>query len=197
MAEKNHGFHEEFELSTHTLAIIPMQYGSKLYSKVLEMDKELISPFRPVDVIKKSCRNYASSFTGRKEGTKALIGVTHKSPIVIDPLQSIYFFPTTSPTNPDCAWIAHENVLSYKKVDKTHTEVIFRNKQIFKFSISYSSFQNQMLRTALLRTKMMQRVTDYDPYGRLAYIQWETEAMERRKQYQLFLANQMITQKND
>ncbi|MEF3400758.1 competence protein ComK, partial [Listeria monocytogenes] len=37
------------------------------------------------------------SLAGRKEGTKHLIGVTHKPPIIIDPVTSTYVFPTVAP----------------------------------------------------------------------------------------------------
>lgn len=162
MEEKKYRIHEEFELSPLTMAIIPVPYGSKIYSKILEMDDELLSPFRPFDIIKKSCRFYASSFSGRKEGTKALIGVTHKAPIVIDPIQSIYFFPTASPSKPDCAWISLEHVDSYRKAERNMTEVTFRNRKTYTFPLSINSFENQLLRTALLRSKMLQRSTEYD-----------------------------------
>lgn len=82
----------EFQFDSMIMAIIPEQYGSKLYSRVLKTDGEVLIPYSPLEVIKKSCHLYASSFEGRKEGTKELIGVTHKPPIVIDPIQSIYFF---------------------------------------------------------------------------------------------------------
>jgi len=162
VGEKKYRIHEEFELSPLTMAIIPVPYGSKIYSKIVEVDDELLSPFRPFDIIKKSCRFYASSFAGRKEGTRELIGVTHKAPIVIDPIQSIYFFPTASPSKAECAWISLEHVDSYRKRDRYETEVTFRNRQVHVFPISVNSFENQLLRTALLRSKMLQRVSEYD-----------------------------------
>jgi competence protein ComK len=148
---------EEYEVNPYTMFIKPVIYGSKVYSEIYELEDEYLSPFKPLDIIKKSCEYFSSSFEGRKDGTKQLIGITHKVPIVIDPTNFIYFFPTTSPTRTECIWISHEHIVDYHRIDSRQTRVIFQNKQSFILPISRSSFDNQMLRTALLKTKLMQR----------------------------------------
>jgi competence protein ComK len=173
---------EEYEINPMTLAVLPLQYGGKLYSQIYQMDDELHSPFKPLELIKKSCRLFASSYEGRKEGSRQLIGITHKIPITIDSTNLMYFFPTTSPNNPRCAWISHEHVLHYEKVDSTNTLIIFRNKESIIIPISIYSFENQMLRTALLRTKLMQRIGDYDRKTMFIYRNL-SKASERRAVY--------------
>jgi competence protein ComK len=151
---------EEYEINPFTMIILPEEYGSRIYSRVIELEEEYLSPFRPIDIVKKSCRYFGSSYEGRKEGTKQLTGITHKIPIIVDPLSSIYFMPTSSPANPDCIWVSHEHVSSHKKVDSYSTQVIFRNKQSIILPVSHHSFENQLLRTSLLRTKFMQRMKE-------------------------------------
>ncbi|MDP4103610.1 MAG: competence protein ComK [Bacillota bacterium] len=148
---------EEYEVNPYTMFIKPVIYGSKVYSEIYELEDEYLSPFKPLDIIKKSCEYFSSSFEGRKDGTKQLIGITHKVPIVIDPTNFIYFFPTTSPTRSECIWISHEHIMDYHRIDSRQTRVIFQNKQSFILPVSRSSFSNQMLRTALLKTTLMQR----------------------------------------
>jgi competence protein ComK len=148
---------EEYEVNPYTMFIKPVTYGSKVYSEIYELEDDYLSPFKPLEIIKKSCEYFSSSFEGRKEGTKQLIGITHKVPIVIDPTNFIYFFPTTSPTRSECVWISHEHILDYHRIDSRQTRVVFQNKQSFILPISRSSFENQMLRTALLKTTLMQR----------------------------------------
>lgn len=176
-------FHEDFELSANTMAIIPIQYGSKLYSKILEVDDELISPYRPFEIIEKSCRLYASSFEGRREGTKELIGITHKSPIVIDPFTSIYFFPTSSPNRPHCYWISLDHVQHFQRKNEKETEVLFRNKETLIVPISPHSFENQLLRTALLRTKLQQRLLENERKTKYYIADWQAEALEKKRFY--------------
>jgi competence protein ComK len=151
---------EEYEINPYTMIIFPYQYGSKTFSKVVEFEEEYTSPFKPIDLIKRSCEYFFADFEGRKKGTRMLTGITHKAPIAIDPLSSIFFLPTTSPTNSGCIWVSHEHVLHHKKYDSYSTRVTFRNNQSFILPVSFNSFENQLLRTALLRTRMMQRMKE-------------------------------------
>lgn len=149
---------EEYEVNPYTMFIKPVVYGSKVYSQIFELEDEFLSPFKPIEIIKKSCEYFSSSFEGRKNGTKQLIGITHKVPIAIDPSNYIYFFPTTSPNRSECIWISHEHVLNFERLAPDQTKVTFQNRKSFAIPISHSSFENQLLRTALLRTKLMQRI---------------------------------------
>ncbi|EIJ81921.1 competence transcription factor [Bacillus methanolicus PB1] len=151
---------EEYEINPCTMMIMPIEYGSKLYSRIFEIDEEYISPFKPIEIIKKSCIYFGASYEGRKEATKTLIGITHKVPIAISSHNFINFFPTTSPNNPECMWISYEHVVFHEKADSKHTNVTFSNKNIYTLPVSFNSFENQLLRTALLKTKTMQRMEE-------------------------------------
>ncbi|WP_210364639.1 competence protein ComK [Bacillus sp. REN3] len=151
---------EEYEINPFTMIILPEEYGSRTYSRVIELETEYLSPFKPIEIVKKSCRYFGSSYEGRKEGTKQLTGITHKVPIIIDPMSSIYFLPTSSPTKPGCIWVSHEHVLFHKRVDSQSTKVTFRNKKSIILPVSHHSFENQLLRTSMLRTKFMQRMKE-------------------------------------
>lgn len=151
---------EEYEINPFTMIILPEEYGSRTYSKVIELEEEYVSPFRPIEIVKKSCSYFGSSYEGRREGTKQLTGITHKIPIIIDPISSIYFMPTSSPNKPTCIWVSHEHVLFHRRVDSQSTEVTFRNKKTLILPVSHHSFENQLLRTSMLRTKFMQRMKE-------------------------------------
>lgn len=151
---------EEYEINPNTMMIKPITYGNKIYSQIWELGEELVSPFKPIEIIKKSCRFFGSSYEGRKEGTRQLTGITHKAPITIDPTNFIYFFPTTSANNSECIWIAQEHILSYKRIDPANTRVVFKNKQSHSIPVSYNSFNNQLLRTALLKTTLISRIEE-------------------------------------
>ncbi len=181
----------EFALSPQVMIILPHQYGSKLYSKLIEVDHEYTVPLKPLDIVKKSCRYYASSYSGRKEGTKALIGVTHKAPIVIDPYQGIYLFPTASPGRADCIWISHSHVEDFQKAEHSKTEVLFSNGQSLVISVSAHTFQQQMYRTLNLRAKIEQRLAEYDmqtyPFFHPNF------SMERSNVYQIYPKDSSLT----
>jgi competence protein ComK len=151
---------EEYEINPFTMIILPEEYGSRTYTRVIELEEEYLSPFRPIEVIKKSCSYFGSSYEGRREATKQLTGITHKIPIIIDPISSIYFMPTSSPTKPNCIWVSQEHVLYHRRVDAQSTKVTFRNRSSIILPVSHHSFENQLLRTSMLRTKFMQRMKE-------------------------------------
>lgn len=151
---------EAYEINSSTLAVSPVSYGNKLFSKIYELDEEFISPFKPIEIIKESCFSFGSTYEGRKEATRKLIGITHKVPIAISPL--IYFFPTSSPEVPHCVWVAQEHILDYKKGSESSTTIVrFKNDQLISLPISSSSFENQLIRTMMLRTKLTRKKMVY------------------------------------
>ncbi len=162
MNEKN--LIEDFEINPLTVAVLPMEFkGDKIYSKVYQLDEEteLFTPIKPLELIKNACKIYGSSYEGRKDGARHIVGITHKIPIAIDPTNSVYFFPTTSPNNPQCAWISYEHIRAYKEIDSTNTLVTFRNNKAIVIPISRYSFDSQVKRAALLQTRIMQKSRDY------------------------------------
>jgi competence protein ComK len=149
---------EEYEINPYTMLIMPIEYGARTYTEIHEVSETLISPFKPFDIIKKSCEFFGSSYQGRKDGTKRLTGITHKAPIIVDPHSSIYLFPTTSPVKSECIWISQDHVLSHTKLNSKEINVTFRNRCSFTLPISYASFEQQMMRTAMLRINYQHRI---------------------------------------
>ncbi|MFP5110872.1 competence protein ComK [Bacillaceae bacterium C204] len=149
---------EEYEINSCTMYVEPVVYGGKVYSRSVELEDEFLSPFKPLDIIKKSCIYFGVDYESRKRGTRQLIGYYRKLPIIIEPTNNIYFFPTVSPLIPECIWISFEHVESYRRVSAQKTMIIFRNKQSHIFPVPVSTIEGQMLRTSLLKTKLMQRI---------------------------------------
>lgn len=68
MKENNQGIIEEYEITPHTLMVAPINYGSKIYARIIEMEDEFISPFKPMEIIKK---RRSSSDQVMKDASKA------------------------------------------------------------------------------------------------------------------------------
>ncbi len=135
-----------YEINEDTLAIIPV---NNKQSKVIELEKEFIVEKTPNEIINDSCLFFGSSYTGRHEATKYLIGISYKSPIIIEESRNIIFFPTNSPRIFDCNWISLKNIVDYKRYgDKTI--IYFKNNKELILDISYGSLDNQILRAARL-----------------------------------------------
>ena len=128
-----------YEITYDTQAIVPID---KNKSKAIENKDEYIRDDNSLSVLEHSCEYFGSSYEGRKEGTKKLLGITHKAPIIIEESRKIIFFPTTSPDNQDCIWINLEKINDYKKVSKKLTSIRFKNGDILEVNVSSGSLSN-------------------------------------------------------
>ena len=139
-----------YEINEETLAIIPFGIGK---SKIIEKDREIIVNQTPLDIINYSCLYFGSSYEGRHSSTKYLLGISYKSPIIIEESRNIIFFPTSSPKLDDCNWLSLKNIVDYKK-DRNSSIVYFDNNIKLPIKISYGSLDNQVLRAARLESIM-------------------------------------------
>lgn len=144
---------ESYEISIATLAIIPLD---NYRSKVIEENSTFVVNKTPMAIIEHSCRYFGSSFKGRHAGTQNLIGVSHKSPIIIDGSKEIIFFPTMSPRLYECSWIALKSIDKYKRLN-ANSLVVFKNGYLLELSISYGSLDNQVLRATRLESVFRMR----------------------------------------
>lgn len=116
-------------------------------------------PLSPLKIIDDSCRYYGSSYEGRLEGIKRVMGIAKKAPIAISVELAIFFFPHESPSNHSCVWLSHTHVESLKKEDKRHTVVQFSNGESFIVPASKNQLETKVLRTAQYR-HLLQNRTD-------------------------------------
>ncbi len=144
---------DKYEINNSTLAIIPI---SKKCSKVIEGDNNYIINNSTTEIIDHSCKYFGSSYNGRCEGTKNLVGFNYKTPIIVEESKEIIFFPTSSPRFDNCSWISLNNIEKYIKNEKK-SSIFFKNGIVIDFEISYSSLENQILRATMLESKLRQR----------------------------------------
>lgn len=149
---------EEYEVNSCTMFLEPVEYGSKIYTRIIEVDDEFLSPFKPIEIIRNSCAYFGYDYESRKKGTRLLTGIKRKIPIVIEPTNRLFFFPTTSPSRQECIWIAHDHVENYHRADRQQTSITFQNKKTYHFPVSYCTIDGQMLRTGSFKIKLMQRI---------------------------------------
>ncbi len=144
---------EKYELNIDTMAIIPLNSKE---TKIIEKDGEYIISSSSMKIIDDGCRFFGSSYVGRSEGTKSMIGVNYKAPIIIEETTPIIFFPTLSPRLEACSWISLNYVeKSLKKDNKTI--VIFKNGQEIELDLSHKIFKNQILRASFLDSTIQRR----------------------------------------
>ena len=146
----------DYEITFDTQVILPVENNS---SRIIENNESYVINVPPMQVLEHSCEYFGSSFNGRKEGTKKLLGITHKSPIIVEESRNIIFFPTTSPDRIDCVWINLEKVNKYYKSSSKKSIIEFKNGDIIEFDVSIGSLTNQIMRASRLKYILEERIS--------------------------------------
>lgn len=136
----------KYEINEGTLAVIPDGENSK----ILEDGKEYKVDETAYQVMDYSCKYFGSSYEGRKEGTKAILNINYKVPIIVENSKSIIFFPTNSPSDKDCYWISLRNIKSIEELEYNSTRIIFNNDVSLEIPVSKRTIENQILRASRL-----------------------------------------------
>ena len=136
-----------------TCAIIPIEEEK---SKVIEYDDSFIVNKSSKTIIDESCKYFGSSYKGRLDGSKKMLNMNYKLPIIIEEHNNLIFFPTSSPRFQDCIWISFINISNYLKTD-FGTRIIFNKDVDFDIEISYHSLENQIFRASMLDSLMRKR----------------------------------------
>ena len=144
-----------YEINYDTQLLLPINSNQ---TKVIENDDEYIIDNTTLNVLEHSCEYFGSSYEGRKEGTKKLLGITHKSLIIVEESRRIIFFPTASVDNEKCIWINLEKIDNYFKVDNKNSAIKLKNGKIINLNISYGSLTNQILRASRLKYVLEERI---------------------------------------
>lgn len=74
--------------------------------------------------------------------------------------------------------------MDFKKGKKDSTIVTFRNKESLEIPISASSFQNQLIRTVMLRSKLNQRHEETEVKKKSITYTFELKASEKKLGYE-------------
>ena len=143
---------KEYEINSGTVAVIPIDDNS---TKIVELEQEFVVMENSMKIIDNSCKYFGSNYNGRLEGTKNMIGVSYKAPIIVEDSSSLIIFPISSPRLNECLWISFKNVQSYYNLkNKNETLVKFVSGITLELPISYFSFSNQLLRSSRLEKEL-------------------------------------------
>lgn len=144
-----------YEISKGTLAILPNTNNSSL---VYEDDERFLIDTTPFKIMEESCKYFGSTFQGRLEGSKEILGAEYKVPIVIEDSNNIIVFPTTSPVSSDCGWIVLNRIKNFHKIESNRTKIVFDNEKEIIVPVSYRTIENQVSRAARLDMIIRNRI---------------------------------------
>lgn len=138
----------KYEFNRGTLAVLPNGNESSL---IYEDESRYIIEDTPMAIMEDSCKYFGSSYDGRKNGAKDILGAEYKVPIVIEDSNNIIVFPTSSPRAEDCAWISFSRIDNFYRIDDTNTKIVFDNGKEIIVPCSFRSIENQISRSARLK----------------------------------------------
>lgn len=142
-----------YYINKATCALIPI---SDEMTKVIELDDNYIVNESIRDIINESCKYFGSSYKGRVEGSKKMLNMNYKLPIVIEEFNNLIFFPTSSPRFGQCYWISLKNIDSYSKLESC-SRIIFYSGVELEIENSYYSLENQIFRATMLESLLRKR----------------------------------------
>ena len=137
----------KYEVSNGTLAIVPNERESSL---VYEDDERYVIEQSPFKIMEDSCRYFGSTYEGRKDSARDILGAEYKVPIVVEDSENLVVFPTTSPNSDECVWISLKRLKKYEKIDACNTRIVFDNNKEIIVPCSYRTIENQVSRASRL-----------------------------------------------
>lgn len=132
-----------FRISNNTQYII--YDGVNTIVKELDTDYVFLGN-EMMKILNTSCIYYGSSLNGRLKGSQSIFKSSYKLPIIISEKNNIIFFPLK---DSDYYWINFNNISSFSKKDKGIV-VTFKNGYMKYFKVSFTVFNNQMLKCSRL-----------------------------------------------
>ena len=144
---------KNYEVNHETLAVIGID---KSTSRVIEHKKEYLITDNAYHVMDESCKYFGSSYLGRQEGSKKILGAKYKLPIVVEESSELIFFPIGSLENSNCLWVSlkwFQDVTSRGK----KVYILLKNGKKIECKCSKESIQNQVMRASRLNLILNQR----------------------------------------
>ena len=142
-----------YEINEDTLAIVPENEHDTI---IYEKDSSFLCNNSCNEIMDNSCKYYGSTYEGRKEGSKYILGASYKLPIIVEESNFLIFIPTESPYLPSCIWLSLKHISKIEK-DLQSTLITFSNNKQIKVPISYRSIENQILRATRLESIVRKR----------------------------------------
>ena len=137
----------KYEVNKGTLAVLPNDEDSSL---VYEDDNRYIIHEKAYKIMDDSCKYFGSTYEGRKNGSKEILGAEYKVPIIVEDSNNLIVFPTTSPFSDDCIWVSLKRVKNIYKIDSFNTKILFDNNVEIIVPCSFRSVENQLSRASRL-----------------------------------------------
>ena len=137
---------DSYEINKDTVALVPKD---KNHTTIYETDNSFVVDKPVLSIVKESCEYFGS----------ALVGFTHKVPVIVEESFDLIIFPTLSPKNEQCAWVVYDHVFKPEKF-KDKTILVLKNGKKILIDSSDAIIENQLYRCSRLKESLKLRKID-------------------------------------
>ena len=144
---------EKYEINKNTTAVIGVGEKSSI---IYEMNKNYIINDNSFSIMDHSCEYYGSTYRGRLIGSKNMLGLKYKLPIIVEESNNIIFFPICDIENIKCIWISL-NWFDRVEEKSGKSYIYLKNGRKTITTVSKYSIENQVLRSSKLNLVLNSR----------------------------------------
>ena len=142
---------ENYIINESTVALI---YLKEQVTEIIEKYTTYTVKRNILEIIDESCKFYGSSFVGRCQSAKYLLGIRYKCPIIISEVKDIIIFPTTSFRKKECMWFSYNGINNYYINQNNLLQITLINGKELTTELSENVFTNQLFKASRLMTIM-------------------------------------------
>ncbi len=143
----------KYEINNNTLAVVGI---NDFKSMAIESDNNYIINDNSYQIMEDSCNYFGSTFKGRIDGTKKMMNINYKVPIIVEESNDIIFFPLSEIDNSNCVWISLKWFDRVVK-ENDNTYIYFKNGEKISINVSKYVVENQFFRSLKLSSILNDR----------------------------------------
>lgn len=152
-----------YSITLDTFALEPHFEDGRMGTRILEKNRVLYVPQKPIHTVRNSCRYYGNSFESATQSAKLFLNNRHKIPLVIAYYlgRPLIFFPIMSPKSDLNVWIAYHAFVNVGP-HELGCIIYLDNNQSIIIDASESTIFRQCALSRILEKEIQKRHTQLD-----------------------------------
>lgn len=146
-----------YAISSKTLALMPLKKENRVYTIVIEDNRQFIVKKRPLRVVIDSLITYGKTYEEVVRFSQRHLTIQQKFPICVKLAQDIIpmniFFPTESPHVPTNVWLSLDGIEGFDAKGNGEMIIHLRNKQSIVLNLSTNILYRQISQSHFLKKK--------------------------------------------
>lgn len=148
-----------YTVHENSMAFLPVHDGiGKTKTKIVEFNNFEECHLNPIELVDRNLRFLGSSLRGANEGTRCILGEINMYPVIMNLKHHIVWFPSRSPLNRDCVWLALNHIKNFRENTNKSIIVTFSNDYELDIPVSYHAFKRRIHHAYDLKFKIEQRI---------------------------------------